>query len=216
MVKAVLFDLDGTLVDTLQSLCNAVNTVLEANGLPVHPVAAYRQFVGNGARVLVERASGLSDSTEIDRLLAAFLGEYDRQLLVGVEAYHGVTETLDRLLCEGVLLGVVTNKPHDQAKRLVEHLFGSRISCVFGGCDAYPKKPDPESTCLAAASLGVSLCDCVFVGDSDVDVQTAHAAGLACIGCCFGFRGEEELRTAGADDLVYSFTELRKNRLIFT
>ncbi len=216
MVKAVLFDLDGTLVDTLQSLCNAVNEVLKENGLPVHPVSAYRQFVGNGARVLIERASGVDDSKEIDRLLSAFLEEYDRQLLEDVKEYPDVTATLDTLLSKGILLGVVTNKPHDQAKRLVEHLFGLRISCVFGGCSAYPKKPDPESVCLAATSLGVSLDDVVFVGDSDVDVQTAHAAGLACIGCCFGFRGEEELRAAGADALVYSFTELQKNRLIFT
>lgn len=211
MIKAVLFDLDGTLADTLAALANTANLVLAEAGLPTHPPDAYRQFVGNGARVLMERAAGKDDET----LYARFIEEYDRRCLLDTPPYDGVLETLDFLTEKGIRLAVVTNKPHEQAARLVGHLFGDRFAAVYGSQPAYERKPHPASVHLAATSLGVSVADCVFVGDSDVDVKTAHAAGIPCIGCCFGFRGEEELRAAGADDLIDSFAELQKNRLIF-
>lgn len=211
MIKAILFDLDGTLANTLEALAGAANHVLETAGLPTHPLDAYRQFVGNGAKVLMERAAGRSD----DMLLARFVTEYDRRCLEDTPPYDGVPETLDYLQENGIRFAVVTNKPHEQAVKLVRHLFGDRFDAVFGNQPDYGRKPDPQSTHLAMQSLGVTVAECVFVGDSDVDVKTAHAAGLPCIGCCFGFRGEEELRAAGADDLVYSFADLQKNRLIF-
>ena len=211
MVKAILFDLDGTLADTLYALGSAANAVLAEAGLPTHPMEAYRQFVGNGAKVLMERAAGYHDET----LLVRFVTEYDRRCLEDTPPYDGVPETLDYLKEKGIRFAVVTNKPHEQAVKLVTHLFGDRFEAVFGNQPQYARKPDPQSSQLAMQALGVSASECVFVGDSDVDVRTAHAAGLPCIGCCFGFRGEEELRAAGADDLAYSFADLQKNRLIF-
>lgn len=211
MVKAILFDLDGTLADTLFALGNTANSVLAEAGLPTHPMDAYRQFVGNGARVLMECAAGRSD----EELLARFVAEYDRRCLLDTPPYDGVIETLDDLKANGIRLAVVTNKPHEQAVKLVTHLFGDRFDLVFGNQPCYARKPDPQSSLLAMKTLGVTAEECVFVGDSDVDVETAHAAGLPCIGCSYGFRGEKELRDAGADDLVYSFADLRKNRLIF-
>lgn len=211
MVKAVLFDLDGTLADTLQALANNVNAVLKEAGLPMHPLEAYRRFVGNGAALLVERAAGYPD----DALTARFVERYDRTCLEDTPPYDGVSETLDWLKAHGIRLAVVTNKPHAQSVKLVSHLFGDRFDAVFGSQPAYARKPDPESVLLAMQTLGVTASECVFVGDSDVDVQTAHHAGIPCIGCCYGFRGEEELTKAGADALVYSFAELQKNRLIF-
>lgn len=215
MAKAILFDLDGTLVNTLEDLANATNTVIVANGYPTQHLDAYRHFVGNGARVLLACAMGVRSEDISDALFAQFLAEYDRRLLESVAPYDGVIATLDALAQAGFRLGVVTNKPHEQAVRLVQHVFGDRFGCVFGGCDAYPRKPDPTCVAFAAEALGVAVSDCVMVGDSDVDVLTAHAAGIACIGCTFGFRGEEELRASGADALAYSFPEIAKNGLIF-
>ena len=215
MVKAVLFDLDGTLVDTLADLADATNAVLERHNLPTHGYDAYRQFIGNGARLLVERAAG-EEAKELHAvMLEEFVEEYNRRCLDKTRPYDGVLKTLDVLTNAGILLGVVTNKPHGLAVKLVDHLFDGRFGCVFGGSTAYPKKPDPQSALLAAQALGVDIDECVFVGDSNVDVFTAHAAGIPCIGCAFGFRGEEELLTAGADSIAYSFTELQKNGLIF-
>ncbi|MBE6763583.1 MAG: HAD family hydrolase [Ruminococcaceae bacterium] len=211
MVKAILFDLDGTLADTLQALANNVNAVLAEAGLPVHPLEAYRRFVGNGAKLLMERAAGYHD----DILLARFLERYDRTCLEDTPPYDGTIETLDRLIGQGIRLAVVTNKPHAQAVKLTRHLFGDRFNVILGSQPGYPRKPHPEAVLLAMQTLGVTAQECVFVGDSDVDVQTAHAAGMPCIGCCYGFRGEEELKKAGADALVYSFAELAKNRLLF-
>ncbi len=211
MIKAILFDLDGTLADTLSALAGTANHVLSEAGLETHPVDAYRLFIGNGAKVLMERASGRQD----DALLARFIAEYDRRCLNDTPPYDGVIETLDQFKAKGLRLAVVTNKPHAQAVKLVEHLFGDRFDAVFGNQPCYGRKPDPQSTLLAMQTLGVTADECVFVGDSAVDVQTAHAAGLPCIGCCFGFRGEAELKAAGADEFAYSFADLQKNRLIF-
>ncbi len=211
MVKAILFDLDGTLADTLCALGGAANAVLAEAGLPTHPMDAYRQFVGNGAKVLMERAAGKADDT----LLSRFVEEYDRRCLMDTPPYDGVVGTLDLLKQKGIRFAVVTNKPHEQAVKLVHHLFGERFDVVFGNQPCYARKPDPQSSLLAMETLGVTADECVFVGDSDVDVKTAHAAGIPCIGCAYGFRGEEELKTAGADELVYSFVDLQKNRLIF-
>ncbi len=216
MTRAILFDLDGTLADTLTDIADAVNAVLAENGLPTHPIENYRTFIGNGAKVLVRQASGIAEEERLEPLFRAFLAEYDRRCLDKVAPYDGVTQTLDALRAQGFLLGVVTNKPHAQAEKIVRHLFGDRFGCVYGNQpDCYPRKPDPTVVTLAAASLGAETTACVFVGDSDVDVFTAHNAGIPCIGCAFGFRGEAELLQAGADAIVYSFTELQKNRLIF-
>ncbi len=215
MVRAVLFDLDGTLIDTLADLANASNAVLAKYGLPVHDRQRYRQFVGNGARNLMQRSSGTADSVILETLYADFIQEYDRTCLNEARAYDGVEDTLDRLLQNGYRLGVVTNKPHAQAVRLIKHLFGDRFGCVFGGCETYPRKPDPASVYLAADALGVSVEECLFVGDSDVDVLTAHTVGIPCVGCTFGFRGKEELERAGADYLIDSFQQLQKNQLLF-
>ncbi len=215
MKKALLLDLDGTLVNTLADLANATNAVLAASGLPTHPTEAYRRFVGNGARNLIKAASDITDEQRLNEMLALFLSEYDRRLTECSCPYDDVIETLNILSESGIHSAVVTNKPHEQAVRLVKHLFGDRFSVVYGGCDAYPKKPDPQSVLLAAKAINVSVSDCVFVGDSDVDVFTAHNAGIPCIGCAYGFRGEAELKAAGADEIVYSFAQLQKNRLIF-
>ncbi len=207
MIKAVLFDLDGTLVDTLQDLADSVNVLLRENGLPTHPLDAYRAFIGDGAKVLVERASGRKD----EAMEARFLEEYDRRCLDKAVPYEGVLETLDVFKARGIRVGIVTNKPHAQAVKIAEHLLKGRYDCLFGNQPhLYPRKPDPTVLRMAAEAMGVSIEECVFVGDSNVDVFSAHNAGIPCYGCAFGFRGEDELRRAGADEIVYSFIELQK------
>lgn len=215
MIKAVLFDLDGTLVDTLQDIANAANTVLAKHGFTAHDNEAYRRFVGNGAKNLMMQCAGVSEESVLEQLYTDFLEVYDCGCLDTVRPYDGVTETLDVLAQKGYRLGVVTNKPHKQAVRIISRLFGERIACVFGGCNDYPRKPHIAAVQLAAKALGVNVSECLFVGDSDVDVLTARAAGIPCVGCTFGFRGEEELRTAGADRLINNFSELQKLVLLF-
>ncbi|MGN0171263.1 MAG: HAD family hydrolase [Acutalibacteraceae bacterium] len=210
MLKAVLFDLDGTLVDTLTDLANATNAVLERHGYQTHPTDSYRIFVGNGARRLVADAAGVFDETVIDSLLADFAEEYDRRCLETCRPYDGAVQTVKQLKARGVKLAVVTNKPERQAICIVHRFFGDVFSCIYGGTPDRPKKPDPTAVNEALHILGVQPTQALFVGDSDVDIYTAKNAGTASAGACWGFRGERELFGAGADRLLYSFDDLQK------
>lgn len=211
MEKAVLFDLDGTLADTLPDLAAATNDALRANGFPVCPFGAFPHMVGNGARKLIERALGESVAPEtVERVLASFLEIYDARCLQDTVLYPGVADLTERLCQAGFHLLVVTNKPQRQAEKIVRHFFGDRLEGVYGGGENYPRKPDPASAYLALQQVGATPATAWFIGDSDVDVFTAHAAGIPCIGVAWGFRGEEELRTAGADHIAHTVADIEE------
>lgn len=205
-----LFDLDGTLVNTIDDLADAVETVLSEfgfgrpDGTPVHTREEYRQFVGNGAAKLVQRAFGEQGSPELwQSAYKRFLTVYDQHCLVKTQPYTGIYPLLDALQAGGYRLGVVTNKPEKQAIKLIEGLFSRyRFCCVYGGKEGRPHKPDPTSLQAAMRDCGVVPQTTLYIGDSNVDVYTAHNGGLVCAGACWGFRGEEELRKAGADILL--------------
>ncbi len=209
MIKAVLFDLDGTLVNTLSDLANATNAVLKRHGYKTHPIERYRTFVGNGARRLISDAVGVSQDTATDCLLADFVKEYDRRCLETCQPYDGAVQTVTQMKTRGLKLGIVTNKPQRQAVRIARHFFGDMFSCIYGGIPDRPKKPDPAAVNEAMCALGVSPSQALFIGDSDVDIYTAKNVGITAVGACWGFRGEQELRSAGADKLIYSFAQLQ-------
>ncbi len=210
MWKTCLFDLDGTLIDTIDDLAAATEQVLtecgfgNADGTPVHARDAYYRFVGNGAQKLVERALGDHCTPQLlEKAYARFLELYDKNCNVKTFAYDGIFPLLDELKARGITLGVVTNKPEKQARYLANAFFGSYdFKCVYGTVESRPKKPDPAPVQLALADCDADIQTTLFIGDSDVDVATAHNSGLTAAGAVWGFRGEEELRRAGADILL--------------
>ena len=207
----ILFDLDGTLIDTIDDLAMATERVLtewgcgNADGSPVHDRHTYHQFVGNGIRKLLERAFGsrISDE-ELDKAFVRFIEVYDAHCADKTVPYDGVIPLLDELKARGYRMGVVTNKAEAQARRLATKFFEQYgFCCVYGSVTDRPNKPHPQVVRMALEDCGAVGERTLFVGDSNVDVETAHNANLVCGGACWGFRGEEELRRAGAEILLH-------------
>lgn len=211
-IKAVLFDLDGTLLDTLQDLANAMNHTLAANGLPQHDLAAYRRKVGNGMRKLAERSvPDAADTATVDRVLDAFMAYYRLHATDCTAPYAGIREMLAAVKRTGVKMYVISNKSEPEAIEIVGSIFGKDMfDAVYGTVAGRPTKPAPDSCFLALAQAGCEQGEAVFVGDSEVDVQTAIAAGLYGIGVTWGFREEAELIAASADIIVHTADELTR------
>lgn len=210
MKKGCLFDLDGTLVNSLTDLAISTNKVLEAHHLPTHELSKYNQFVGNGVKKLIERALGQEHIDILDECLEEFHQVYEVHCLDQTKPYPGIYELIQELHQSGIQLGVITNKPHYLAVRIVEHYFPGCFTSIIGQQQIYPIKPNPESTCIALMNLKVSHQDCYFIGDSQVDIDTGYNADIETIGVTWGFRGRQELEKAGATYIVDSADELRK------
>lgn len=209
-IKAVLFDLDGTLLDTLQDLANAMNRTLAAHDLPSHELAAYRRKVGNGMRKLTERSvPDAADTVMVDRILDAFMADYRQHSTDNTAPYPGIQEMLQAVKRTGVKMYVISNKSEPEAIEIVGSIFGKNMfDAVYGTVEGRPTKPAPDTCFLALAEAGCDKNQAVFVGDSEVDVQTAIAAGLYGIGVTWGFREEEDLVTAGADIILHTAADL--------
>ena len=209
-LQAVVFDLDGTLVDSLRDLAEATNASLQAAGYPPRPLEEYPLMVGNGARKLMERALGPSATPERTKhLLEGFLERYDRDCLRYSLPYAGMPEAVAKLKRQGCRLFVVTNKPDAQARKIMKALYGEGLfERVCGQTGRFPVKPDPSLTRSLLEEAGLSPDQAAFVGDSGVDMETAHNAGMRAVGVLWGFRGEAELSDAGADCLAASPEEL--------
>ncbi|MCR5121096.1 MAG: HAD family hydrolase [Ruminococcus sp.] len=210
MIDLAIFDLDGTLADSIYDLADAVNKALAEGGFPTHDYDEYRHFVGNGAKKLIERALPEGSPPELrDRIHAAFSANYRACCLDKTKPYDGIPELIGRLREQGVLCAVASNKPDEFSALIVESLFGKGVfSLIRGKRDGTPTKPAPDIVYSIAEELDCDLGNAVYIGDSDVDVQTAHNAGLKCIGCAWGFRGEEELLQAGADFIARQPSEI--------
>lgn len=209
--KAVLFDLDGTLLDTLNDLADAGNRVLAARSLPIHPVEAYRYFVGDGVATLVERILPPSHRTagEIARNVEAFQQEYAGNWDAHSAPYAGIAEMLDALTAAGLRLAVLSNKPEAFTRLCVERLLPDwPFAPVFGQRAGVPKKPDPAGALAAARELRLAPQEVLYVGDTSIDMRTARAAGMDAVGVLWGFRDAEELRQAGAGMLISAPAEL--------
>lgn len=202
-IRAIIFDLDGTLADTLDGIVDSLNSVLGEFGLPTHERDAYRRFIGDGVHKLVERA--LPDGKH--HLAGDVLERYLPVLMThGGEAsrpYEGTDRLLDALTRSGTPFSVLSNKPHEPTVDVVARLFGGwRFAEVAGAKPSVPIKPDPTAALALADRMGVPANECAFVGDSDVDMETATNAGMIAVGAAYGLRGRDELQTAGARHLI--------------
>ncbi|MCI8553419.1 MAG: HAD-IA family hydrolase [Clostridiales bacterium] len=208
-IRGIAFDLDGTLMNSLEDLAASVNEVLSAHGLPAHPLDAYHQMVGDGMRVLIERALGGRQTPELTgRLLPELMKVYDRDCVRLSRPYDGMPEAVAALKAAGVRLAVITNKPEPQAEKIVNHFYSGLFDGIYGLSGERRAKPDPALTLTALDELGVPAAEALFVGDSNVDIRTARAAGLRSVGVLWGFRSREELEEAGADRLISQPGEL--------
>jgi phosphoglycolate phosphatase len=203
--SAVLLDLDGTLLDTLADIGDAVNTALASLGFPQHPLPAYRYFVGEGIGVLAQRVLPQDRRTDADvaACLAAINREYGAGLLVKTKPFDGIVEMLTQCARKKMKLAVVSNKPHDLALRSVAaHFAGDLFAAILGERKGVPTKPDPSIALEAAKILSVNNDQCIYVGDSGIDMQTAVNAGMYPVGVLWGFRDADELLACGAKTLI--------------
>ncbi len=210
MIKAVLFDLDGTLADTLDDLAAAVNFALHKYGHPVHETEAFKLLVGDGIRKLLTRAlpAGKQTPREAQRLLPDFLEYYAKNYLDHTVAYDGMPELVSELKRRGMRLGVISNKMHDMTVKIAEKLYPGMFGIVLGLKDGLPAKPDPYFLNEAVKFLDIKKEVCAFVGDSGVDAQTALNGGVLPVGVLWGFRGRDELVAAGARHIAASPKEI--------
>ena len=194
-MKSAIFDLDGTLLNTIEDIGESMNAVLKRHSLKTHDISEYKIFVGNGARVLTERAIGPENAALTDTLLHEYKEEYAINLVNRTRAYEGVYSMLDRLVKDGVRIGIFTNKPHADMLVLKSKLFDMyEFFAAYGARDGVPLKPDPSV--LLDMTKGIEG-EKFFIGDTSVDVLTGKNAGFVTVGCEWGFRSKSEL--SGAD-----------------
>lgn len=206
MYKACIFDLDGTLTDTLESLTYSVNATLRELGLGQITPTQCKEFVGSGARRLIEQsiqASGDPEASRIEEAMEAYGRIFKVHCTYHVAPYDGIVDMLQELKKEGVQLAVLSNKPHLQTQDVVATFFEKdTFARVYGQQEGVPRKPDPAAVHMILDELGVSSDECLYIGDSDVDMLTGCAAGVASVGVTWGFRSKEVLMEHGATYVV--------------
>jgi phosphoglycolate phosphatase len=199
--SAVLFDLDGTLLDTLRDIGESMNAALVELGFPPHPLSAYRRFVGDGVGVLARRSlpPAAADAMTVDRCVAVMRRIYTANADVHTHAYTGIPELLDALHARDIALAVLSNKPQDLTDRVIERYFGAhRFAEVAGARSGVPHKPDPIQALAIAQRMVRRPGEFLYVGDTDTDMRTATAAGMVAVGAAWGFRSVDELSATGA------------------
>lgn len=209
MYRCVIFDLDGTLLNTLDGLADAGNYALSKMGFPPHPTERYRFFVGNGIPKLVERMLPPESDREVfEETYGLFCSYYNEHMNDKTVPYAGVPLLLERLKHSNVKLAVVTNKAHPYAVEMLHRAFGDVFDVIFGSVEGKPKKPDPFWVFRVLETFSVTPEEAFYVGDSAVDMQTAGRAGITSCGVLWGFRDRDELIENGADHLCGDCEEL--------
>lgn len=212
MYKACIFDLDGTLTDTLESLTYSVNATLLELGLSQITHEQCKAFVGSGARKLIERALKASGDPElhlVEQAMEAYGRIFKENCTYQVAPYDGIVDMLKELKKQGLSLAVLSNKPHLQTRDVVKTFFDDgTFASVQGQQEGIPRKPDPEAIYMIAKELNVGLEECLYVGDSDVDMQTGQRAHVTTVGVTWGFRSEEVLKKHGADYIVHKAEQI--------
>ena len=205
-MKACIFDLDGTLTNTLESMTYSVNLTLEEMGLSKITKDQCRLFVGNGARVLMEKslkAAGDTDASSIEEGMEIYGRIFDRNCTYHVTPYEGIPEMLKALKDKGIQLAVLSNKPDRQTVKVVKAIFGEELfDYAQGQKEGIRRKPEPDGVWYLMEQMHVSKEECLYIGDSEVDAATGRNAGLKTIGVLWGFRDRKTLETAGVDDLI--------------
>lgn len=208
MINTIIFDLDGTLVDSLVDLGNTVNAILSEKGYPTHTIDEYRYYVGDGVMKLIERALPKDHQEDLNLFKQRFDNVYESHCLDNTRPYLGIEELINNLADHEYNLAVVTNKPQDHATKIIKTLFPGCFKYVFGNTSRHPKKPDPCLTNLVINLFDVRKNEVVYIGDSDVDMLTAKNTKVKAIGVAWGFRGRQELLDNGADCVVDQADEI--------
>ena len=207
--RAAVFDLDGTLLNTLADLADSGNELLASYGMAPHPEPAFRYFVGNGSRKLMERILPGKSPEQIDEALARYKAIYEKHLTAKTTPYAGISETLSALKARGVRMAVCTNKHISAAEALIRKYFPADTFDAFeGDRPGVPRKPDPAHVRIVLEKMGVMPEETVYLGDSGVDMQTAVNAGALPVGVLWGFREKDELMENGAQILLSKPSEL--------
>jgi phosphoglycolate phosphatase len=211
MNKGVIFDLDGTLLNTIDDMANSMNFVLKTHGFPVHEVEKYRYFVGNGMKKMVERALPVEirDDKMIKLCLKEFKNEYNKRWHEYTKPYSGINELVDKLHSMGISISVLSNKADDFTRLIIYEFFGKEcFDIVLGARKGIPKKPSPQAALEISRILKIHPWEYLYLGDSGVDMDTAVNAGMYPVGAAWGFREESELLENGAKILLKNPVEL--------
>lgn len=212
MIKAYIFDLDGTLVDSLYAIANCANFCLKEAGFKEQKVEDYKYFVGDGQYELIKRALVAAGDTELksyEKVMARYIERFKDTCHIGCKAYDGMTEKLNELKSKGIKLAVLSNKAHINTLKVIEEVYGNCVfDVVMGQKDNVPKKPAPDGVFNIMKELNVNADECVYVGDTSVDMKTGKAAGLFTIGVTWGFRDRKELEENNADKIVDNVSDL--------
>lgn len=208
--KAVIFDLDGTLLNTYEDLANAVNYGLRQNGLPEHDAERYKMFAGNGTDMMITRALPCDkrDEATLKKVRDVYFEYYNAHSGELTRPYNGIPELLAELRARGIKLAVVSNKVDFMAQSVVKEYFKDAFDFVTGQRDGMAAKPDPTMVFQVMEMFGTTGEECIFVGDSGVDAETGRNAGIFTVGVLWGFRGEQELRENGASAVISCPCEL--------
>ena len=209
--KGVIFDLDGTLVNSLEDIADSMNLVLRKYGFSTHNLQAYKYFVGNGIRNLVREAlpEVFREKKSIARCFDLMMEEYRNNCLNKTHPYEGIVDLLNELTIRELKLAIFSNKADDLTQKVVGHLLANwNFEVIMGANPEIPRKPNPSGAFLISRKLGVNPEDLIFVGDSDVDMKTANKAGMLAVGALWGFRTKAELTDNGAKYLLKHPLEL--------
>ena len=213
MRKLCIFDLDGTLTNTLGSITHFLNNELEKQELKLASAEDVKRCTGDGARALVERIlaeRNVNDATLLEEILSSYVASYDADYLYLCKLYPGIKETVEALKEQGIYVACLTNKPHKTAVSIIESFFGSSFSFIWGQRDGFPVKPDPSGAIEIMKHFSLSPEQTLYVGDTATDVRTGKSAGCFTIGVLWGFRGIGELTEAGADAIIKDPSEILK------
>ncbi|MCL2321233.1 MAG: HAD family hydrolase [Oscillospiraceae bacterium] len=202
--KAIIFDLDGTLLNTLNDIVRSLNEVLKCHGFPIHSFDEYKYFVGNGAKTLIDRAVPKdTESFEKEKMLDEYLKYYGEHQCDDTCVYEGMRELLQDLNEADISISVLSNKPHNSTVQVIDHYYkGIKFDCVYGQRSGIPIKPDKTAAIMISESIHIPPSEIVFVGDSNVDIETAINSGMFPVGALWGFRTKDELLRYGAKKLV--------------
>ena len=203
--EGIIFDLDGTLADTLEDLADSMNRVLTSQGLPVHSYESYRYFIGKGVKNLVAETLPQEKRSEeyIGRFYDLVVADYQKNCLVKTCLYEGIAEVVNILKGHGIKMAVFSNKPDELTKRIVEALAGAEnFEMVLGAQGGMPVKPDPAGAMLIGRYFGIAPGSILYLGDTDIDMMTANNAGMFAVGALWGFRTKDELLKSGARAVI--------------